>query len=63
MTVRFDTSDFRRSHMKEPKGRGCWAFAPDTTGEWIFSPMMTFTEAKAWAREQAPEATVFSVGP
>ena len=61
--VRFDTSDFVRVHGKAPRGTGAWAFAPNTTGQWMFSPCMSFTDAKAWAREQDPEATVFSVGP
>lgn len=61
--VEFDASDYRRTHFKAPKGRGVWAFSPNTTGEWMFSPFMTFTDAKEWAQEQAPEATIFSVGP
>lgn len=62
-TARFETSEFKRSHGKAPRGTGAWAFRPDTTGEWVFSPCMTFTEAKKWVREQHPEAKVFAVGP
>jgi hypothetical protein len=59
----FDTSDYKRSHSKAPRGEGCWAFAPNTTGEYMFSTSMSYTEAKQWAREQAPDATMFDVGP
>jgi len=50
MTICFDTNDFRRSHGKQPKGWGVWAF--DIQGDWHFTPRaMSFTEAKEWAAE------------
>jgi len=64
MTIQFDTADYRRSHGKQPKGRGRWAF--DIQGDWHFTPRaMTFTEAKQWAAEQARAvgASTVNVGP
>lgn len=62
----FDTFEFRASHGKGPRGRGCWAFFPVAKGrreqEPMFSSYMTFSQAKAWARTQRPDATVFVVG-
>ena len=48
----FCTREYRRSHGKAPRGRGCWAF--DIEGQWHFTPQaMSYTDAKAWAAEQA----------
>ena len=52
----FETLPFELSHGRSPRGRGSWAFAPfglrkDITAA-VFSPNMTFTEAKKWARQQ-----------
>lgn len=49
MKIEFNTAKFVFSHGKEPKGRGSWAFAFEGL-EPIFSPSMTYAEAKAWAR-------------
>ena len=56
------TSSYVRSHGREPKGRGGWAFQRtynytayerELYGEVIFAPgALTFTEAKRWLREQ-----------
>ncbi len=27
---RFDTSQYRASHLADPRGEGCWAFLPNT---------------------------------
>lgn len=55
--VTFDTSPFVRSHFYAPRGRGSWAFStesnPDVLGPtMLWSPSMTFGEAKSWARQQ-----------
>lgn len=64
--AQFDTTEYKRSHFKAPKGRGMWAFMPENSGDpadWLFSPDMTFAEAKRWAQEQRPDVKTFSVGP
>lgn len=66
MKVEFDTSPFYRSHRKEPKGYGSWAFGPDynaDVSECLFSPSMTYTQAKKWVKEQIPDARIFYVMP
>lgn len=59
----FDTAEFFRSHGRQPRGTGCWAFKADGQTEWMFSPSMSFSQAKAWAKAQAPNARRFTVGP
>lgn len=49
MATRFNTSPYFNSHMKQPRGRGCWAFRMFKDGEVIISPSMTYAEAKKWA--------------
>lgn len=49
----FNTAPYVRSHGAEPRGRGSWAFAtePDAEGDEVrFSPSLTYSEAKRWAR-------------
>jgi hypothetical protein len=52
MTVEFNTREYFKSHAREPRGRGMWAFSLSTHGdgtiEW--SPSMTYGEARRWAR-------------
>lgn len=61
VAVEFDASDYRRSHLTAPRGRGSWAFstvdprrADYLNHTRFFSG--TYREAKAqaaaWAREQ-----------
>jgi hypothetical protein len=57
--ITFDTTPFELSHGRSPKGRGSWAFCPfhmrdshDHLDGFLMSPSMTFTEAKAWAKQQ-----------
>lgn len=52
--VQFDTAQFRGSHGREPKGRGSWAFSTDRRGDenLLFSPSMTYADAKKWAVKQ-----------
>ena len=61
--VTFNDREYKTVHVKSPRGFGVWAFMPNTADDWMFSPPMKFTDAKKWAREEAPEATEFKVGP
>lgn len=53
--VRVDTSEYRFSHGREPKGRGCWAFSykrdPDFASK--SGEVLWFTGTYAEARKQA----------
>jgi len=52
VAVRFDTRQFVRSHMTQPRGRGSWAFQVETVPALFWTPgEMTLTEAKAWLRQ------------
>ena len=58
LVVRFDNRDFERSHMRQPRGRGSWAFGfgcvPDDVRDAWFTPgCTTFTQAKKLARQEA----------
>lgn len=57
----FDTSQFVRSHAREPKGRGGWLFAT-CFGE-VLNFNGTYTEARAAARRARPEVDVWIVLP
>jgi hypothetical protein len=55
----FTTRHFEASHQKAPRGHGCWAFcderkagAQDYLAHAVFSPAMTYAEAKKWAAAQ-----------
>lgn len=55
----FETLPYELSHGRSPRGRGSWAFCPfhlrnaaDYIEHTVFSPSMTFAEAKKWARQQ-----------
>jgi len=52
--VYFNTRPFVTSHMRQPRGRGSWAFAFE--GQTVFSPSMTYADAKKWARDQVRAA-------
>lgn len=61
MATTFDTTPFVRSHNKQPKGLGSWAFAPEAdsdVNDMYFSPSLTYTEAKKWFKKQVPDAVV-----
>jgi hypothetical protein len=58
--VEIDDSDYVRSHMSTPKGRGSWAFATDAASRrdaaapsMIWTPSMTYSDAKVWAKAKA----------
>jgi len=63
MKATFNTREYERSHFKKPRGYGVWAFMDESGDDWMFSPQMTYTDAKAWAKEQKPAAREFTVGP
>lgn len=63
----FITTEFQFSHGHTPRGRGSWAFIPadsyhpakDYLDLAIWSPSMTYTEAKKWymdaTRDRGPK--------
>lgn len=51
MKIEFSTRQFVRSHMREPRGRGSWAFNLGTGDVW-FSSSMTYAEAKKAAKAE-----------
>lgn len=54
--VEFDTREYEFSHGKSPRGRGTWAFFPTRqcdVMDAMWSPSMTYAEAKRWAKDQA----------
>jgi len=60
LTIEFDAIEYRINHGAEPRGRGSWAFSfkrePDVQrDEVLWSPSMTYGEAKKWARQQVKE--------
>lgn len=62
-TFRFNTREFVSSHMRQPKGRGSWAFVAEVNGDLsdvIFSPSMTLTDAKKWVQSKLAK-DVFSL--
>ena len=55
-TLEVDDTPFVRSHGRKPTGRGSWAFSlqfdpRDILNDVVFSPSLTFTEAKAWVKK------------
>ena len=54
--MEFNTSQYKRSHGKTPRGRGSWAFFFDRSmriEDVYFTPSCTYAEAKKFAREEA----------
>ena len=65
LSIKFDTAPYCRSHFKNPKGHGSWAFSVDRA-EPVFSPSMTtFADAKKWivekVRREAPTDAKFVI--
>jgi hypothetical protein len=63
--VTIETTPYEISHGRSPRGRGCWAFCPfhlrnatNRHEHTAISPLMTFTAAKRWARQQPALAAV-----
>lgn len=56
----FDTGPYRRSHMKEPRGRGSWAFQLRDGEPW-FAPVGTYREAKLAAKAHFAQQTTARV--
>lgn len=54
--IAFSTTEYERSHCRQPRGRGSWAFQITEInthrgeGELHLSPAMSLTEAKRWAK-------------
>jgi hypothetical protein len=49
--IDIDDSDYRRSHMTSPRGRGSWAFQIGGSSlPMIWTPSMTYADAKVWAK-------------
>jgi len=43
--------DYLLSHMQAPRGRGSWAFRiADCSLPFIWTPSMTYSDAKVWAK-------------
>ena len=64
MIVTFDTKNYRTLHRHEPKGKGVWAFTPEfhaSESESFFTPCLTYTDAKKFAKAKYPNATLFYV--
>lgn len=65
--LRFDTTEFRASHGREPRGRGVWAFRPagstHRADEPLFAPSGTLTEAKAWLAANHDDVRLWVVLP
>lgn len=55
MAIEIRTTEYRKSHGREPRGTGMWAFAfggPNAAP--CFTPGNTsYTDAKRWARGEA----------
>ena len=54
--VDISTRIFERSHGRKPRGRGGWAFIlmdGSREVETFFTPSMTFSDAKVWAKAHA----------
>ena len=65
-TFTFDTDAYEATHGHKPRGRGGWVFGlkPDASvrkGEAVFTPALTYAEAKRWfATEMARRGTTGS---
>lgn len=51
--IAFNTRPYVRSHMREPRGTGSWAFElAERRGDVVWAPSsLTLAKAKAWMRE------------
>jgi hypothetical protein len=55
VTIEFDTAEFFRSHMRNPKGWGSWAFFIESASgqrkrDPVFAPPSSYADAKAWVK-------------
>jgi hypothetical protein len=63
MSIEIDTSEYVRSHFRQPRGEGSWAFRVtvinpasgsfSTDREPTFTPSMRYTDAKVWIKARA----------
>lgn len=51
--VRFSNNEYVRSHGRDPRGTGVWAFRFDNDNEPYFTGPKSLTEAKEIARREA----------
>ena len=63
-SIDIDPSPFYRSHLRNPSGRGSWAFSlqsnpRDVLKDVVFTPSMTYADAKVWIKAwfRAQQAT------
>lgn len=54
-SIDIDSSPFVRSHARDPKGFGSWAFSlqadpRDVTKDVVFTPAMNYSDAKVWVK-------------
>lgn len=50
MKFYFNTREYERSHGRQPKGRGSWAFRVYGEQQIYFSPSMTLADARKWVK-------------
>jgi hypothetical protein len=58
LPIYVDTFEYMRSHGREPRGRGSWAFSFDRSDEVVWAQgglSMTFADARKWAVRVAKE--------
>jgi hypothetical protein len=59
-SISIDTTPYRTTHAKEPKGNGKWAF--EINGETVFVPnAMSYADALKWAKEEATKAKAVKI--
>lgn len=59
VSIEFNTTSYEMAHGHKPRGRGTWAFFPTREQrivDGIWSPSMTYSEAKRWARQRMVDA-------
>lgn len=57
MSITIDTARYFRSHMKEPKGRGCWLFET-RDGKIVVQHNGSYAEAKKAAIAHGKESGI-----
>lgn len=54
-SISFTDRSYELSHLTKPRGRGAWAFKVSGTDLLIWTPSLTFTDAKKHAKARAIE--------
>ena len=52
LRIEFYDASYRFAHGKRPHGQGSWAFRVSRYEDGIFTPPMTYTQAKQWLKAQ-----------